>query len=146
MVAQMVKNVPAMWESRVRSPGWEDSPRRREWQPTPVFLSGELHEQRSLVGYSPWCRRVRHNWATNTLTLQVKSGSLCCPGKPKLRRCSSPVLRRLPSPVLPWSSQHCLGVWDWKVTEPSHCFAVPWREWKETDWEGGNVTGLSLVY
>ena len=27
---------------------------RREWQPTPVFLPGELHGQRSLVGYSPW--------------------------------------------------------------------------------------------
>ena len=26
---------------------------RREWQPTPVFLPGEFHEQRSLVGYSP---------------------------------------------------------------------------------------------
>ena len=27
---------------------------RREWQPTPVFLPGEFHGQRSLVGYSPW--------------------------------------------------------------------------------------------
>ena len=27
---------------------------RREWQPTPVFLPGEYHEQRSLAGYSPW--------------------------------------------------------------------------------------------
>ena len=26
---------------------------RREWQPTPVFLPGESHAQRSLVGYSP---------------------------------------------------------------------------------------------
>ena len=26
---------------------------RRKWQPTPVFLSGESHVQRSLVGYSP---------------------------------------------------------------------------------------------
>ena len=29
-------------------------PWRREWQPTPVFLPGEFHGQRSLVGYSPW--------------------------------------------------------------------------------------------
>ena len=28
-------------------------PRRRQWHPTPVFLSGESHGQRSLVGYSP---------------------------------------------------------------------------------------------
>ena len=26
---------------------------RRAWQPTPVFLPGESHGQRSLVGYSP---------------------------------------------------------------------------------------------
>ena len=27
---------------------------RRKWQPIPVFLLGESHGQRSLVGYSPW--------------------------------------------------------------------------------------------
>ena len=36
---------------------------RRKWQPTPVFLPGESHGQRSLVGYSAWGRRVGHNWA-----------------------------------------------------------------------------------
>ena len=41
-----------MQETQVRSLGWED-PRRREWQLTPVFLPGEFHGQRSLVGYSP---------------------------------------------------------------------------------------------
>ena len=29
-------------------------PCRREGQPTPVFLPGESHGQRSLAGYSPW--------------------------------------------------------------------------------------------
>ena len=29
-------------------------PWRRAWQPIPVFLPGESHEQRSLGGYSPW--------------------------------------------------------------------------------------------
>ena len=29
-------------------------PWRRKWQPTPVFLPVKSHEQRSLVGYSPW--------------------------------------------------------------------------------------------
>ena len=32
-------------------------PWRREWQPTLVFLPGEFHGQRSLVGYSPWGRK-----------------------------------------------------------------------------------------
>ena len=30
---------------------------RRKWQPTPMFLSGKSHEQRSLVGYTPWGRK-----------------------------------------------------------------------------------------
>ena len=39
---------------------------RRKWQPTPVFLPGESHGQRSLVGYSPWGHSVRYDWVTNT--------------------------------------------------------------------------------
>ena len=38
-------------------PGLEKSPWRREWLPTPVFLPGEFHGWRSLVGYSPWGRQ-----------------------------------------------------------------------------------------
>ena len=34
-------------------------PWRKEWQPTQVFLSGEFHAQKSLVGYSPWgCKEL----------------------------------------------------------------------------------------
>ena len=40
---------------------------RRECQPTPVFLPGEFHGQRSLMSYSSWDCRVRHDWATNTI-------------------------------------------------------------------------------
>ena len=32
-------------------------PWRRKWQPTPVFLPGEFHGQRSLMGYSPRGRK-----------------------------------------------------------------------------------------
>jgi len=49
LVAQAVKNSPAMRETRVCSPG-QEMPWRREWQPIPVFLPGESHGQRSLVG------------------------------------------------------------------------------------------------
>ena len=38
-------------------------PWRRKWQPTPVFLPGEFHGQKSLVDYSPWGHRIRHDWA-----------------------------------------------------------------------------------
>ena len=34
LMAQMVKNLPALWEFH---------PWRREWLPTPVFLPGEFH-------------------------------------------------------------------------------------------------------
>ena len=38
--------------------------------PTPVFLSGEFHGQRSLESYSPWgCKES--DWATNTFTFSL---------------------------------------------------------------------------
>ena len=37
---------------------------RRKWQPTPAFLTVKFQGQRSLVGYSPQGRRVRHDIAT----------------------------------------------------------------------------------
>ena len=40
---------------RLRFDPWVGKiPWRRGWQPTPVFLPGESHGQRSLAGYSPW--------------------------------------------------------------------------------------------
>ena len=58
LVAQMLKNLPAMQETWIPPLGLED-PLEREWQPTPVFLPGEFHEQRSLAGYSPWgCKEL----------------------------------------------------------------------------------------
>ena len=44
------------WRSkRCRFHPWvRKIPWKRSWQPTPVFLPGESHGQRSLVGYSPW--------------------------------------------------------------------------------------------
>ena len=40
-------------------------PWRRNWPPTPVFLPGKSHGQRSLVSYSPWgCKRVELDLVT----------------------------------------------------------------------------------
>ena len=42
-------------------------PWKKKWQPTPVFLPGNSHEQGSLVSYSPWgCKIVRHDLAINS--------------------------------------------------------------------------------
>ena len=56
LVAQMVKNMPATWETRVRSPGWEDP------------LEQEMATHSSILAWRiPWTeepggsRRVRHN-------------------------------------------------------------------------------------
>ena len=42
------------------SPGWK-IPLSRKWQPTPVFLPGKFHGQRSLASYSQWGRRVGYD-------------------------------------------------------------------------------------
>ena len=60
LVAQMVKRLPAMQETQVPSPGRED-PLEKEMEPTPVLLPRKFHGWRSLVGYSPWGRRVGHD-------------------------------------------------------------------------------------
>ena len=47
-----------MQKPQIQSLGRED-PLEKEWQPTPVFLPGKSHRQRSLVDY-PWsCKRER---------------------------------------------------------------------------------------
>ena len=45
-------------------------PWTRKWQPTPVFMPGEAHGQRSLVGCSPWGHKESDmtEWLTNTQT------------------------------------------------------------------------------
>ena len=52
LVAQMVKNL--LQPGRPGFDPWvRKIPWRRKWLPTPVFLPGEFHGQRSLAGYSP---------------------------------------------------------------------------------------------
>ena len=48
-------------------------PWRRKWQPTPVFLPGESHGQRSLVGYSPWgCEELdTTKWLNNNNAVYI---------------------------------------------------------------------------
>ena len=52
LVAQMVKPLPSMQETLVWSLSWKDPLKKRMATPTPVFLPGEFHGQRNLVGYS----------------------------------------------------------------------------------------------
>ena len=74
LVAQSVKSLPAMQEIWVRSLGQED-PWRRKWQPTPVFLPGESHGQRSLVDYSLWDHKELD--MTEQLHFHFHAGNIC---------------------------------------------------------------------
>ena len=64
----VVKNLPAnagVARDLSSIPGSSRSLGERKWKPTPVFLPGRSHRQRSLAGYSPWGhKRVGHHLVT----------------------------------------------------------------------------------
>ena len=53
LVAQVIKNLPAMWDPGF-DPWVRKIPWRREWLLTLAFLPGEFHGERALARYSPW--------------------------------------------------------------------------------------------
>ena len=53
LVAQMVKNLPAMWAAWVKSLSWEDSSAGGHGNPLQYSSLENPHGQRSLAGYSP---------------------------------------------------------------------------------------------
>ena len=70
----MVKNL-----LQCREPGFDPwagkTPWKRKREPTPIFLPGKSHRQRSLEGYSPWgSQRVGHNLA-NLVTKQQQQNT-----------------------------------------------------------------------
>ena len=96
-ILQCVKQIASFWASQVGASGKKPAcqyrrckrcgldpwvrkiPWRRALQPTPVFLPGESHGQRSLVGYSPWS----HTESDMTKRLGIHSGKLLyTPGIP----------------------------------------------------------------
>ena len=60
LVAQSVKNLPAMWETWVQSLNREDPLEKGKATPSSI-RAWEIPGERSLAGYSPWGRRVRHD-------------------------------------------------------------------------------------
>ena len=60
-----------MW---VQAPG-QENPWNRKWQPTPVFLPGKFHGQRSLAGYSPWGCKESDTTEHSTHTVVITQGS-----------------------------------------------------------------------
>ena len=66
-MAQTIKNL-----LQCKRPGFDlwvrKIPWKWEWLPT-LVLPGEFHEQRSLVGYSPWACKELHTTERVTLSL-----------------------------------------------------------------------------
>ena len=61
----VIKNPPADAGDQNLIPGSGRSPGEKKRQPTPIFLPGKSHGQRSLAGYSPWgCKKVGNHLAT----------------------------------------------------------------------------------
>ena len=87
----MVRNLPANAGDAGLIPGLGRS-RSRKQQPTPVFLFGKSHGQRSLAGYSPWGCEVSHmtEWLNNKSTLHQSDFPLdiSSPGHPAKSRSS----------------------------------------------------------
>ena len=59
------------WRRRF-NPWVRKIPWRRKWQPTPVFLPGKSHGQRSLEGYSPW-GRPKKSWTQLSMHTHISS-------------------------------------------------------------------------
>ena len=72
----VVKNPPAS-AGRHKRYGFNPWARKIPWgmarQPTPGFLPGESHGQRSLVGYSPW--GCKESDMTEQLSMQANSSN-----------------------------------------------------------------------
>ena len=115
---------------------------RRKWQPTPVFLPGKSHWQRSLAGYHPWgCKELHMTEGLNdnnkVLVVAVADAAakslqlcptLCDPidSSPP----GSPVPGILQARTLEWIAISFSNAWKWKVKgkllSRVRLFATPW--------------------
>ena len=115
----LTKNSPANAGDMRREfdPWVRKIPWRRAWLPTPVFLPGESHGQRSLVAHSPWGHRVRQCWSDLALAAERRWAG---------RTCSAVLLK------LGWTLHQFVmqGIWD--------------GAWKVVPWTRGQVDGAGL--
>ena len=77
LVAQTVKNQPAMQETSVQSLGWEDSPGGGQGNPLWYSCLENPHGQRSLAGYSPQgCKGL--DMTTDQAQLHLRASQPTC--------------------------------------------------------------------
>ena len=96
LVAHTLKSLPAMKETQVRSLGQED-PLEKGMAAHSSILAWDFHGQRSLVGYSPWCRKKSDTTEQLTFSLNMLSsnkqpvgtqtqGAHCVPSKSQWKK------------------------------------------------------------
>ena len=108
----MVKNLPAnARHKRCRFNPWVGKiPWRRAWQPTPVFLPGESHGQRSLARYSPWVAKSQ----TRLKQLSVRSP---CHTHTHTQISNKYFLKRIEHRMVNWAEARPLKG-DWRPLSP----------------------------
>ena len=98
-------------------------PWRRHWLPTPVFLPGEFHGQKSLAGYSPWgCKELGLTERLTHSLSMFSSVAQLCPTLCDPTDCSTPgflVHHQLLEPT----QTHVHRVGD--AIQPSHPLSPP---------------------
>ena len=78
----MVKNLPPIQKMHVQSLSQGKILWRRKWQPTPAFLPGESHGQRSLAGYT--VHKITESDTTGQISHQpLLTSRTCEQGGPK---------------------------------------------------------------
>ena len=110
LVAPMVKILPGMQKTWVRSLGWED-PLQKGTATHSSILAWRIPWTEEPVGYNPWGRRVGHDWVTHTHThTQHMSDLVLRPGiepvapglgVPSLSYCT---IREVPQDIFAWPS------------------------------------------
>ena len=129
---------------RCRFNSWDGKiPWRRRWQPTPLFLPGESHGQRSLVGYSSWGLTQLSDWVTKQCVCFNVALSI---GPPPLPHCHRDQARLCWGSCCSWREQN-------QETGPLACFVrgETWvLKWGNRvylwDGQGSDLGGLSTSW
>ena len=127
LVAQRLKHLPAMWRPGF-NPWVGKIPWRRKWQPTPVFLPGESHGRRNLVGYSPrghkesdTTERLQLHHADNIMwywlnSIHHRTGDVLAINRETINRVFS----------LSRGKMMIIVQWKWKSLSRVQLFVTPW--------------------
>ena len=96
----VVRNPPAMQETRVPSLGWEDALENEMATYSSILACWKSHGQRSLVGYGSWGRK-RTEWINSKCFSPAKAISISCLDSHGL---TSPLALLTPPPLMPWGT------------------------------------------